>query len=102
MTITLQITKKIKLHLTLTYWNLLPTHDAPSFNSLVSSHYYSWGCLRLEVDKNPKTVTGKDWSDDEIVRQMKNLEKEVEATKGSSPKVKYPNKPAAKFPRERK
>jgi hypothetical protein len=85
MTITLQITKKIKLHLTLTYWTLFPTHDASSFNSLISSDYYSWACFRLELNKSLKTVSGKDWSDDDIIHQMKNLEKEVETVK-SKPK----------------
>ena len=81
MTFTLQITKKLRFFITLLYWNLLPTHDKLT-SAAQEFNYYSWGCFRFESIKlGSFTQTQNGWSDEEVVRQMKNLEKEVEATK---------------------
>ena len=46
---------------------------------------YNWLCFTLDVQTSKSVEKNKDWSDDEVVRQMKALEKEVEGTK-SKPK----------------
>jgi hypothetical protein len=87
MTLFIFITKNLTVQFHPLSWFLLPQHHiSGSWNG------YQWLCVT--INHNHPTVSQKNWSDDDIVRQMKNLEKEVESIKPKSkttPSVKRKN-----------
>jgi hypothetical protein len=80
MTLSLYISKSLAIQLHPLVWFLYPQQH-------LSGTWTSYQWLFVTVNYNRPTAVQKNWSDDDVVRQMKNLEKEVEAIK-PKPKTK--------------
>ena len=86
MTVVLWITSKIRIEISILYWLLFPSYEKSVYGTS-TWRVLRWLCLSLHI--GTEHMAKKDWSDDEVIRQMKNLEKEVESTKSKSkPSVK--------------
>jgi hypothetical protein len=76
MTVVLEVTDKIKTGLTPFYWRLFPKYERHVFG-ISTWRRFTWLCLYLEITN--KHMEKQDWSDEEVVRQMRSLEQEVES-----------------------
>jgi len=79
MKIQLEITKNFTIAINPFYWFLFPNRV-----TYLSTHHYRWACFRIMITE--KTNSEKPWSDDEIVKQMTDLEKEIESQKKTKKK----------------
>ncbi len=85
MKITIKITDDIRIEISLDYWRVLPEFTK-SDHTEFTYRCFSWLCFSF-ISLDRYTLKEEDnWSDEEVVRQMKNLEKEVESTKTVKPK----------------
>ena len=77
----LQIVFGQKLTLTVSplTWQMMPYSAKANAGSTTLSQY-GWLCVSVVVRSTQKQKT-KDWSDDEVIREMKALEREVENQK---------------------